>query len=252
MIRIRNLESGYDKLKVLKGLSLHVKKGEIVTIIGANGAGKSTLLNTIASIVKPLSGEILLKDQNVAGAAPDRIVRSGCILVPEGRQLFPTMTVRENLILGAYTLYGTKNGRAAAGNLERIYSMFPVLKDRSTQLAGTLSGGEQQMVAIGRGLMSDPELIMMDEPSMGLAPLIVRDIFRTVETLRDEGKTILIVEQNAKAVLEIADRGYVMETGNFVMEGNAEELLDNDDVQRAYLGRDYKDFTDMGVNECVE
>ena len=252
MIRIRNLESGYDQLKVLKGLSLHVGKGEIVTIIGANGAGKSTLLNTIASVVKPFSGEIFLNGGNVAGAPPDRIVREGCVLVPEGRQLFPTMTVRENLVLGAYTLYGTKNRREAAGNLERIFGMFPVLKERASQLAGTLSGGEQQMVAIGRALMSNPELIMMDEPSMGLAPIIVRDIFRTVQALRDEGKTVLIVEQNARAVLEIADRGYVMETGSFVMEGSAGELLDNPDVRRAYLGRDYKEFTDMGVRECAE
>ena len=252
MIRIRNLEAGYGKLKVLKGLSLHVKKGEIVTIIGANGAGKSTLLNTIAAIIRPSSGDIVLKDRNVAGEAPDRIVKSGCVLVPEGRQLFPTMTVRENLVLGAYTLYGKRDGMAAVENLERIYGMFPVLKDRNSQPAGTLSGGEQQMVAIGRALMSDPEMIMMDEPSMGLAPLIVRGIFRTVEELRDQGKTVLIVEQNAKAVLEIADRGYVMETGSFVLEGSAAELLDNADVRRAYLGKDYKDFTDMGGGECPE
>ena len=249
MIRIRNLEAGYDKLKVLKGISLHVNHGEIVTIIGANGAGKSTLLNTIASIVKPSSGEILLRGNNVTGQLPDRIVKEGCVLIPEGRQLFPTMTVKENLILGAYTLYGRKRGREVGGILDRIYELFPILNERRTQLAGTLSGGEQQMLAIGRGLMSDPELIMMDEPSMGLAPLIVKDIFRVVETLRDQGKTVLIVEQNAKAALEIADRGYVMETGSFVLEGSSEELLDNNDVRRAYLGKDYKEFTDMGGTE---
>lgn len=249
MIRIRNLEAGYDKLKVLKGISLHVKKGEIVTIIGANGAGKSTLLNTIASLVKPIAGEILLNDKNMAGQTPDRVVKEGCVLVPEGRQLFPTMTVKENLILGAYTLFGLKKGREVDATLEQIYQMFPILKDRRSQLAGTLSGGEQQMVAIGRGLMSAPDLIMLDEPSMGLAPLIVKDIFKVVETLRDNGKTVLIVEQNAKAVLAIADRGYVMETGSFVLEGSAEELLDNNDVRRAYLGKDYKDFTDMGGTE---
>jgi len=249
MIRIRNLEAGYDKLKVLKGISLHVNHGEIVTIIGANGAGKSTLLNTIAALIKPSSGEILLQGKDVTYALPDRIVKEGCVLVPEGRQLFPTMTVKENLILGAYTLYGRKKGKEGNRNLEGIYEMFPILEERQSQLAGTLSGGEQQMVAIGRGLMSDPGLIMMDEPSMGLAPLIVRDIFRVVQSLRDRGKTVLIVEQNAKAVLGIADRGYVMETGSLVLEGSSEELLDNNDVRRAYLGKDYKEFTDMGGAE---
>ncbi len=244
MLKIRNLESGYDKLKVLKGISLHVNSGEIVTIIGANGAGKTTLLNTIASIVKAADGEIILNGTDVTGITPDRIVKNGCVLVPEGRQLFPAMTVRENLILGAYTLFRKKGKKTAKENIKNIYSMFPILKDRERQLAGTLSGGEQQMVAIGRALMTGPELLLMDEPSMGLAPIIVKNIFRVVESLRDQGKTILIVEQNARAVLEIADRGYVMETGSLVMEGNAEDLLDNNDVKRAYLGRDYKEFTD--------
>ena len=244
MLKIRNLESGYDKLKVLKGISLHVNSGEIVTIIGANGAGKTTLLNTIASIVKAADGEIKLNGRDVTGISPDRIVKNGCALVPEGRQLFPAMTVRENLILGAYTLFRKKGKKTAKENIKKIYSMFPILKDRGSQLAGTLSGGEQQMVAIGRALMTGPELLLMDEPSMGLAPIIVKNIFRVVESLRDQGKTILIVEQNARAVLEIADRGYVMETGSLVMEGKACELLDNNDVKRAYLGRDYKEFTD--------
>ena len=244
MLKIRNLTAGYDKLKVLKGVSLHVNPGEIVTIIGANGAGKTTLLNTIASIVKPTAGEIKLNGANVTGVPPDRIVKNGCALVPEGRQLFPAMTVRENLILGAYTLYRKKGKKAAAESLENIYTMFHILKERGNQLAGTLSGGEQQMVAIARALMAEPELLLMDEPSMGLAPLIVKNIFSVVKSLRNQGKTILIVEQNARAVLEIADRGYVMETGTLVMEGNAGELLDNNDVKRAYLGRDYKEFTD--------
>ena len=246
MIKIRNLESGYGKLKVLKGVSLHVKRGEIVTIIGANGAGKSTLLNTAAALVRPFSGQIFLKDSDVTNAPPDTIVKNGCVLVPEGRQLFPTLTVKENLILGAYSLYTGKKRKKAAENLEKVYGMFPVLEKRSNQLAGTLSGGEQQMTAIGRALMSDPDLIMMDEPSMGLAPLIVKDIFSIVKNLKEQGKTVLIVEQNAKAVLEIADRGYVMETGSLVLEGSAEELLNNNDVQRAYLGKDYRNFTDMG------
>lgn len=244
MLRVRNLEAGYDKLKVLKGISLHVKAGEIVTIIGANGAGKSTLLNTITSLVKPTGGEIHLKGERVDGVMEDRIVRAGCALVPEGRQLYPAMTVKENLILGAYTIYSRRTRTLVNERLEEIYDMFPKLEERKTQLAGTLSGGEQQMVAIGRALMSGPELLLMDEPSMGLAPLIVKDIFKTVENLRSNGKTILIVEQNAKAVLEIADRGYVMETGSLIMEGNASELLDNNDVKRAYLGKDYKEFTD--------
>ncbi len=244
MLKIRNLEAGYDSLKVLKGISLHVNPGEIVTIIGANGAGKSTLLNTIASLIKPWSGEVLLKGKNIGQVQADYIVKNGCALVPEGRQLYPAMTVRENLILGAYTLYSGRNRKKADEQLEEIYSMFPVLAERKTQLAGTLSGGEQQMVAIGRALMSGPDLLMMDEPSMGLAPIIVQNIFSTVRKLRDQGRTILIVEQNAKAVLEIADRGYVMETGSLIMEGEASELLDNNDVKRAYLGRDYKEFTD--------
>lgn len=244
MLRIRNLTAGYDKLKVLKGVSLHVNPGEIVTIIGANGAGKTTLLNTIASIVKPTAGEIKLNGANVTGVSTDRIVKNGCALVPEGRQLFPAMTVRENLILGAYTLYRKKGKKTAEEYIKNIYTMFPILEERRSQMAGTLSGGEQQMVAIGRALMAGPELLLMDEPSMGLAPIIVKNIFHVVESLRDQGKTILIVEQNARAVLEIADRGYVMETGFLVMEGNAGELLDNNDVKRAYLGRDYKEFTD--------
>lgn len=244
MLKIRNLEAGYDKLKVLKGISLHVKAGEIVTIIGANGAGKSTLLNTIASVVTPWNGEIIMKGDDVAGRPPDHIVKKGCALVPEGRQLYPSMTVRENLILGAYSFYSRKTRKEATGRLEEIYEMFPVLKNRKNQLAGTLSGGEQQMAAIGRALMSGPELLMMDEPSMGLAPIIVKNIFKTAAALRDSGKTILIVEQNAKSVLEIADRGYVMETGTLIMEGKASELLENNDVKRAYLGKDYKNFTD--------
>lgn len=244
MLKIRNLEAGYDKLKVLKGLSLHVNPGEIVTIIGANGAGKSTLLNTIASLVQPDGGEIVFNGKNVENERPDYMIKHGCALVPEGRQLYPAMTVKENLILGAYTLYSGRNKRIADERLEEIYEMFPVLSERKSQLAGTLSGGEQQMAAIGRALMSGPELLMMDEPSMGLAPIIVKNIFNTIETLRSRNKTILIVEQNAKAVLEIADRAYVMETGSLIMEGAASELLDNNDVKRAYLGRDYKEFTD--------
>ena len=211
MLKIRNLEAGYDKLKVLKGISLHVKQGEIVTIIGANGAGKSTLLNTIASLVKTDSGEIILRDRNVAEERADYMVKNGCALVPEGRQLYPAMTVRENLILGAYTA-GRRRKRETERKLDEMFTMFPVLGDRRTQLAGTLSGGEQQMAAIGRALMSDPQLLMMDEPSMAWRRSLSRISLQQQQICVHREKTILIVEQNAKAVLEIADRGYVMET----------------------------------------
>ena len=240
MLKVNNLEAGYGDLRVIKGVSMHVNPGEIVTIIGANGAGKTTLLNTISNVLPPSKGSLSFKDKDITRARPEAIVAKGCSLVPEGRQLFSTMTVRENLILGSYILHRRKEKEAAEKELETIFTLFPRLKEREAQLAGTLSGGEQQMLAIGRSLMSKPELIMMDEPSMGLAPLIVRDIFEIIRNLREEGKTILLVEQNARAALSIADRGYVMETGVFFLEGTSEELLTNNDVQRAYLGKDYK------------
>ncbi len=239
MLKIRNLESGYGRLKVLKGLTLHVDPGEIVTIIGGNGAGKSTLLNTISGSVRAQGGSVLFKDREIRNLAPERIVSEGCSLVPEGRQLFPTMSVLDNLVLGAYGLYRSGRKVEAEEELENVFALFPRLAERTHQLAGTLSGGEQQMVAIGRSLMARPELIMLDEPSMGLAPLIVRDILLTALKLKEQGKTVLLVEQNAKAALQIADRGYVMETGHLVIEGSAAELLENRDVQRAYLGKDY-------------
>lgn len=244
MLRIRNLESGYGSLRVLKGISLHVNEGEIVTIIGANGAGKSTLLNTISGSVRAKGGVISFKDEEIQGSPAEHIVRAGCSLVPEGRQLFPTLTVRDNLILGAYTLFQKRKKREAEEELELIFELFPRLRERQQQLAGTLSGGEQQMVAISRSLMAKPDFIMLDEPSMGLAPLIVRDILDTALTLKEQGKTVLLVEQNAMAALQIADRGYVMETGHLVIEGTSEELLENRDVQRAYLGKDYKRIDD--------
>jgi branched-chain amino acid transport system ATP-binding protein len=239
MLRIRNLVAGYGKLNVFKGLSLHVNPGEIVTIIGANGAGKSTLLHAIAGLIGSTSGSIQLSGTEIRGMPPEAIVALGCSLVPEGRQMFATMTVWENLLLGGY-LSLKKNRRKAAQRLDRIFQIFPILTERKSQHAGTLSGGEQQMLAIARSLMSEPKLVMMDEPSMGLAPLIVRDIFAIIEKLRVDGKTILLIEQNARAALKIANRGYVMETGAIVLEGSSEELLSNPDVQRAYLGKDYK------------
>jgi branched-chain amino acid transport system ATP-binding protein len=238
MLRIRNVDAGYGRLKVLRKVTMHVGAGEIVTIIGANGAGKSTLLRTISGLLRARSGEILFDARDIGKTAPEKIVFSGCSLVPEGRQLFAPMTVRENLLLGAFPQIRRKRGDAARDDFERIYGIFPRLRERENQLAGTLSGGEQQMLAIARALMARPRLIMMDEPSMGLAPLVMKDIFSVITRLRGEGNTVLLVEQNARAALGIADRGYVLETGRIIMEGTAENLLSNRDVQRAYLGRD--------------
>jgi branched-chain amino acid transport system ATP-binding protein len=237
MLKIRNVESGYGKIRAIRQVSMHVEPGEIVTIIGANGAGKTTLLATIAGLVKASSGEILFGGQNLGAVSAPKIPFLGCVMVPEGRQVFATMSVEENLLLGAHVLH--KEGRAAVeGLLEHQYQLFPVLRDRKTQLAGTLSGGEQQMLAMARALSSRPKMVMMDEPSTGLAPLIVKEIFQIIVRLRDEGNTVLLVEQNAKAALAIADRGYVLETGKVILQGPASDLLNNRDVQRAYLGRE--------------
>ncbi len=238
MLKITNLESGYGKLKVLRRVSMHVSPGEIVTIIGANGAGKTTLLNSISGLIRPRSGDIVFDGRNIGGSGPEKIVFMGCSLVPEGRQVFSTMTVRENLLLGGYVRLKRKESPDIEGEFEKIYGLFPRLKERESQLAGTLSGGEQQMLAIGRALMAGPKLIMMDEPSMGLAPLIVKGIFQIVRRLREGGNTVLLVEQNAKAALGIADRGYVIETGRIILQGPSEDLLANREIQRAYLGRD--------------
>jgi branched-chain amino acid transport system ATP-binding protein len=240
MLRIKNCESGYGKLRVLKGVSLHVGAGEIVTIIGANGAGKTTLLNTIAGIVKAQSGEIRFGKDDISSTPTHTIVALGCCLVPEGRLVFAPMTVEDNLVLGAFTQLRKDKSNFVKKETDRVLALFPVLTDRRRQLAGTLSGGEQQMLAIARALMSNPKLIMLDEPSMGLAPLVVKHIFQTISVLRDNGVTILLVEQNSKAALCVADRGYVMETGAIVLEGTAQELLNNNDVQRAYLGKEYR------------
>ena len=248
MLKVRNLEAGYGSLRVLKGLSLHVFPGEVVAIIGANGAGKSTLLGSLAGLVRPGGGTVILKGADIAGARPERILAAGCSLVPEGRKLFAPMTVRENLELGGYAVrrrFGGRLGRVESeADMESVFELFPRLKERERQLAGTLSGGEQQMLAVGRSLMSRPDLIMLDEPSMGLAPLVIKLIFEAIVRLRSSGKTILVVEQNAKAILKIADRGYVMETGSLVLEGTGQELLANRDVQRAYLGKEYSAIED--------
>jgi branched-chain amino acid transport system ATP-binding protein len=242
MLRLRNLEAGYGSLKVLRKISMHVSAGEIVTIIGANGAGKSTLLKAVSGQLPARSGEILFREEEIGRLAPEKIVFMGCSLVPEGRQVFAAMTVQENLVLGGYVQYRKKGMSAVNEDLEKIFSLFPVLRERAGQLAGTLSGGEQQMLAIGRALMARPSLVMMDEPSMGLAPLIVKEIFHAVVRLRDGGVTVLLVEQNARAALKVADRGYVIETGKLVMEGKADFLLGDKEVQRAYLGKGYKEI----------
>jgi branched-chain amino acid transport system ATP-binding protein len=237
MLRIKNLEAGYGKLRVLKKVSLHVDAGEIVTLIGANGAGKTTLLSTISGLIRASGGEIVLQGGDITRAPAEKIVARGCSLVPEGRQVFATMSVRDNLILGGYVQHA-KGDRRFRDYMKHIFELFPVLRERQAQLAGTLSGGEQQMLAMGRSLMARPALIMLDEPSTGLAPLVVKAIFRVIRKMREEGNTVLLIEQNAKAALAVADRGYVLETGKIILQGPAADLLANKDVQRAYLGRD--------------
>jgi branched-chain amino acid transport system ATP-binding protein len=242
MLTVRNLEVGYGPLKVLKQVSLHVSAGEIVTLIGANGAGKSTLLRALSGLIPARGGEVRFEGRPLLGEPAERVVDRGIALVPEGRQVFAAMSVRENLLLGGYV--AARRGRRAAdaaAALDGVLALFPILRERSAQLAGTLSGGEQQMLAMGRALMTDPRLLMMDEPSMGLAPLVVRDIFRAIARLRDEGRTVLLVEQNARAALKVADRGYVIETGRLVLEGESAFLLNDREVQRAYLGKGYRE-----------
>jgi branched-chain amino acid transport system ATP-binding protein len=223
-------------------VSLHVRAGEIVSLIGANGAGKTTVLNTISGLIPRAKGEIIFEDKSIVGLSPERIVAAGIGQVPEGRQVFAPMTVRENLELGAYLRFRNKEKGAVQHDLDLIFQIFPRLKERIKQIAGTLSGGEQQMLAIGRALMARPKLLLLDEPSMGLAPLIVLDIMNTISGLRESGVTILIVEQNARASLKISDRGYVLETGKVILQGISEDLLNDGDVKRAYLGKDYKTF----------
>ena len=238
VLRLRNVDSGYGSLRVLRHVSLHVSQGEIVCIIGANGAGKTTLLRTIVGLLRAQAGEIRFAGRDITEVRTEAIARSGCSLVPEGRQVFAPMTVRENLLLGATACLRRAAGVSVADELEQVFALFPRLQERSKQLAGTLSGGEQQMLALGRALMARPTLILLDEPSMGLAPLVVKEIFATIRQLRDQGNTVLLVEQNARAALKIANRGYVLENGRIMLEETAESLLANRDVERAYLGRD--------------
>ena len=244
MLRIKNLKCSYGSIMAVHGVSLSVKQGELISIIGANGAGKSSLLLAVCGLLKTWEGEIVFQEKTIRGMSPPAIVRAGISMVPEGRQIFSPLSVLDNLKMGAYTRYHRGLNHEVQEDLEMVMEMFPILRERARQAAGTLSGGEQQMVAIGRALMARPRLLVLDEPSMGLAPKIVSMIFKVITTLRDQGVTILLVEQNARAALKIADRGYVLETGKMVLQGSAEELLVDDDVKRAYLGRDYGDFCD--------
>lgn len=233
-LEIRDLHVSYGGIRALKGIDLTVEEGQIVTLIGANGAGKSTTLRAISGLQKPQSGSILYGGEELVGLPAKEIVRRGIIHVPEGRRVFPDMTVAENLKIGAF-LRKDKDG--IASDMDYIYSLFPRLKERSWQPAGTLSGGEQQMLAVGRALMSRPKVLMMDEPSLGLAPLIVKDIFSIIRRVNADGITVLLIEQNANAALRIADYGYVLETGVIALTGTGEELLRNESVREAYLGK---------------
>ncbi|MBR2155622.1 MAG: ABC transporter ATP-binding protein [Clostridia bacterium] len=234
MLEIRDLKVNYGGIEALKGISFDVKEGEIVTLIGANGAGKSTTLRSIMSVVTPSAGSISYNGEDITHMPTDEIVKRGIVLVPEGRRVFPNLTVLENLRIGAY-LRSDKEGIEA--DIQHVYSLFPRLEERSWQQAGTLSGGEQQMLAVGRALMAKPRLIMMDEPSLGLAPLVVKDIFSIIRRINESGTTVLLIEQNANAALKIANRGYVMQTGNVTMTGTGLELLNDQSVREAYLGK---------------
>ena len=233
MLKIDDLKVRYGGIEAVKGISFEVPEGAIVTLIGANGAGKSTTLRTIAGLVKPASGRIHLQAEDITGMSPDTIVTRGITLVPEGRRVFPDLTVLENLKVGAYL---RRNKDEIEHDLQWVYDLFPRLKERSWQAAGTLSGGEQQMLAVGRALMSRPKLIMMDEPSLGLAPIIVKGIFDIIKEINRMGVTVLLIEQNANMALKIADVGYVLETGRITLTGSGLELLRNEDVKKAYLG----------------
>ncbi|XEY15126.1 ABC transporter ATP-binding protein [Fervidobacterium thailandense] len=233
MLEIEGLHVYYGAIHAIKGISFKVEPGKIVTLIGANGAGKTTTLSTIAGLIKPRRGKIIYNGHEIQGLPPHAINRMGICLVPEGRRIFPNLTVMENLMMGAYN---RKDKNGVKQDLEWVFSLFPRLAERKNQLGGTLSGGEQQMLAISRGLMSRPRVMMMDEPSLGLAPILVEEVFEIIKKINKEGVTILLVEQNAVGALKISDYGYVLETGNITLEGPAKELLANEQVKKAYLG----------------
>ena len=233
MLEIKDLKVSYGMIQAIKGISFEVNKGEVIALIGANGAGKTTILHTITGLLNADSGSVTYEGKDITRMPGHKIVSMGIAHVPEGRRVFANMTVLQNLKLGAYT---RKDKAEIAETLEMVYTRFPRLKERKNQLAGTLSGGEQQMLAMGRALMFHPQIILMDEPSMGLSPIFVNEIFDIIEEVSKSGTTVLLVEQNAKKALSIADRAYVLETGNIVLEGKASELLDNDSIRKAYLG----------------
>ncbi|KLV27552.1 MULTISPECIES: ABC transporter ATP-binding protein [Niallia] len=233
MLHIKDLNVYYGNIQALKGVTLDIKEGEIVTLIGANGAGKSTLLKTLSGLIKPRKGSIEYLGKSIAGKPAQSIVKAGMSHVPEGRRVFSNMTVEENLELGAFL---RKDKQEIQKNLQKVYEIFPRLFERKKQLAGTLSGGEQQMLAMGRAIMAKPKLLLLDEPSMGLAPIIVRTIFQVIQEINEEGTTVLLVEQNAHMALSIAHRGYVIETGKVVLSGSAQELQESDELKQAYLG----------------
>jgi len=232
MLKIEDLKVNYGGIEAVKGISLEVDEGQIVTLIGANGAGKSTTLRTISGLVRSRSGKITFLNQNITGMGPTSIVKHGITMVPEGRRIFSDMTVLENLKIGAYL-----RSDDTSEDIRWVYDLFPRLKEREWQLGGTLSGGEQQMLAVGRALMAKPKLMMMDEPSLGLAPLVVKDIFDIIRQINKQGVTILLIEQNANMALKVADKAYVLETGNITMTGTGRELLADERIKEAYLGR---------------
>jgi branched-chain amino acid transport system ATP-binding protein len=237
MLEIESLSLAYGAIQAVRGVTLHVPRGSIVALIGANGAGKTTLLRGISGLLRPASGRIVFEGKDIGGRPPEEIVRLGISHAPEGRQNFPVLTVQDNLLIGAYPVYRRQGKAEVQADLARVYSLFPVLRDRQRQPAGTLSGGEQQMLAIGRVLMARPRLALLDEPSMGLAPLVVRQILAQIRRLPETGATVLLVEQNARSALAIADRGYVIEAGRVVLTGTGEELRRDPRVRAAYLGR---------------
>ncbi len=238
MLTLKSLQAGYGRLTVLKGISLHVRPGEVVTLIGGNGAGKSTALRAISGLLPPFKGTVEFNGTDLTRLPPERIVSLGLALVPEGRRVFASLSVAANLELGAFH---RRDQRQARRDLAAIQERFPLLRERAAQPAGTLSGGEQQILAICRALMARPRLLMLDEPSMGLAPLMVNQVYQILQELKDEGTTLLLIEQNARAALKLADRGYVLETGRIILDGAAAELREDPEVQRAYLGKGYRE-----------
>ena len=232
MLKVENLKVNFGGIEAVKGISFEVKEGEIVTLIGSNGAGKSTTLRAISGLVKPSEGRIIFEGSDITKVGSSEIVGKGITLCPEGRRVFPDMTVLENIKIGAYL-----RNDDLANDIDRCFKLFPILKERNKQLAGTLSGGEQQMLAVARSLMSRPKIMMLDEPSLGLAPLIVKDIFKILKEINEEGVTILLIEQNANMALRLADKAYVLETGTIAMQGSGKELLDNTKIKEAYLGK---------------